>query len=162
MFLRWKIMDFIISRCWSSPNDVQCLSISSKTIDSILKVSNAFSGWQNLDKKNGLLVVDVIISFLLELRSLKRTRNAKIQIFAISSLLRTNSYLTLKLLVKWDSSTIWMYHLRYTQEFQNIFSDETFVFLKKSSMVRNTEEGHLAYSYPERPCISFDVFARRW
>ena len=40
-----------------------------------------------------------------------------------------------------------MYHLRYTQEFQNLFSYELAVFVKKSSILRNTEERHLAYSY---------------
>ena len=44
-----------------------------------------------------------------------------------------------------------MYHLRYTQEFQNLFSDELTVFLKESSIVQNTEEGHLAYSCSHMP-----------
>ena len=54
-----------------------------------------------------------------------------------------------------------MSYSRYTQEFQYRFLDELFVFLKESLMVRNTEEGHLAYSYLKKPRISFDVFARR-
>ena len=44
-----------------------------------------------------------------------------------------------------------MYHLRYTQEFQNLSSDKLAVFLEKASIVRNTKEGHLAYSYSHVP-----------
>ena len=112
------------------------------------EVSNIFSGYRNLHKKNHSLVVIVIVSGLWKPRSFRRTRNAKIQFFAISSLSKTNNHLKPKLLPKWDWFTIRMYHLRYTQEFQNLFSDELAVFLGKSSIVRYTEEGHLAYSYP--------------
>ena len=52
-----------------------------------------------------------------------------------------------------------MYHLRYTQAFQNLSLYELSVFLKESTVHQNTEEGHLAYSYPKKPCIVFDVFA---
>ena len=52
-----------------------------------------------------------------------------------------------------------MYHLHYTQEFQCLFSDELTVFLEKSSIVRNTEEGHLAYSYSHMPSNVYFVIS---
>ena len=79
----------------------------------------------------------------------------------ISSLSTTNSFLRLKLVVKSDWFTIRMYHLRYTQEFRNRFLVELVVFLKKSSIDRNTKEGHLAYSYLKKVYIAPDVFTKR-
>ena len=130
-------------------------------IDLILEASNTSFSCQNLNKKNDLSLVNVIVSFLWKARSLIGSGSSKIQFFAISSLLTTNSYLKLKLSIKRDLMTIRMYHLRYTQEFQNRFLDEIPVFLKESSIVRNNEERYLAYSYSKKPCIVFDVFAWR-
>ena len=120
---------------------------------------NAFFSCRNLNKKNGLLAVNVMVLFLWKLRLLIRSSSSEIQFPAISSLSTTNSHLRLNLLVKRDLLTSRMYHIFYTQEFQLLFLDETVVFLKKSSIVRNTEEGHLAYSYPKKPYITTDVFA---
>ena len=106
-------------------------------------------------------MVNVIVSFLRKSRSLIGSGSSEIQFFAISSLSTTNNYLRSKLLVKGDLFTIRMYYLGYTQEFWNRFLYETVVFLKESSKVRNTEEGHLAYSYSKKPYIAIDVFACR-
>ena len=127
----------------------------------ILKVFETSPGCRNISKKNGVLVVDVMVLSLCKSRSLIGSRSSEIQFFAISNLLTTNSYLRSKLSVKGERSTIIMSCLRYTQEFQLLFMDELSVFLKESSIARNTEEGHVAYSYPKKPCIVFDVFACR-
>ena len=114
---------------------------------SILKVSNWYLCKRNLDEKNRFLVLSVLVSFLLKFMSLRRSRNTEIQFFAISNFSTTNGHLKSKSLLEWDWLTIRMYRLRYTQEFQCLFSDELTVFLKESSIVLNTEERHLAYSY---------------
>ena len=102
----------------------------------------------------------MMVSSSMKSVSLIGNRNAKIQFFAILSFSITNSHLRSKLLVVGDWLTIRMYHLRYTQEFQNRFLDETIVFLKESSILQNIEEGHLAYSYPKKPYVGFDILAR--
>ena len=127
----------------------------------ILKMSNAFLGCRNFNKKNVLLVVNAMVSFLWKSESSIGNSSSGIQFFPISNPSTTNSYLRLKLLVKDDWFTIRMYHLRYTQEFWNLFSDELTVVLKESLIVRNTEGKHLAYSYTRKPCIVFDVFSWR-
>ena len=124
-------------------------------------MSNASFGCLNPVKKSGLLAVNVIVSFLWKTRTLIETRSAKIQFSAISSFSTTNNHFKLKFLVRGDLSTIRMYHLCYTQEFWNLFRDETFVFLEESTVHQNSEEGRLAYSYPKKPCIATDRFAWR-
>ena len=137
-FSSCKVRYLIIWRRILSQNYVRRFAISPKTVVLIPEVSNAFSGCRNLHKNDSLLVVSVMVSFLFRSSSFRRTRNAEIQFFSISSLSTTNNHLKLKLLLKWDWFTIRMYHSRYTQEFQNLFSDELAVFLEKSSIVRNT------------------------
>ena len=59
----------------------------------------------------------------------------------------------------WNRNVSIEYHLHCTQEFPCRYLDEFFIFLKETRFCRNTEEGHLAYSYPRKPCILFDVLA---
>ena len=44
------------------------------------------------------------------------------------------------------------------QEFPCRYLDEKFIFLKETHFYRNTEEGHLAYSYPPMPGLMADQF----
>ena len=76
----------------------------------ILKVSNASFGRGNRDKRNSILVFNVMVSFLWRERSSIGNRSFKIHFSAILTLSTTNSYLRSKLLVKGDWFTIRMYH----------------------------------------------------
>ena len=51
-------------------------------------------------------------------------------------------------LTEWNRNMSRKYHVHYTQEFPYRYLDELLIFLKETHFPRNTEEGHLAYSYP--------------
>ena len=51
------------------------------------------------------------------------------------------------------------YHVYCTQEFPCRYWDELLILFKEPHLYQNTEEGHLAYSFPKKPCIVIDQLA---
>ena len=79
-------------------------------IDLILKVSNASFSCRDMNKKNRLSIVDVMVLLLRKSSSLTGCKSSEMQFFMISTFSTTNSYLRLKLSVKGNKFTIKMYN----------------------------------------------------
>ena len=86
----------------------------------------------------------------------------KIEGFNYFDLLTTKTHLEELILSDIDTRTSVQHNLRYTQEFGDYYLDDWFILPKESSIHRNTEVRHLAYSYPQKPGIVYEVLARAY